>query len=110
MDETENQTLSKEIRELNSHLKELRSSGKYLIYSANPFKFGLFNFLAGIFHALGTFVAYGLVFGVAAYFLSQFDFAGLMSRFLENSLDQVQWDKVVPQYQLPENLNLKGLN
>lgn len=92
----ENKQLTKELKELNKHLKELKNSGKHMIYSASPFKFGFFNFLAGIFHALGSLFGYLIIFGAVAYFLSQANLGNLMSKWVENTLQQVNWNKIMP--------------
>ncbi len=111
----ENKELSKEIKELNSNLKSLRRSGRHMIYSANPFKFAFFNFLAGIFHALGSLVGYVIIFGIIAYLISQVNLGNLMGQLVEDSLQQVDWNKIMPmpennlQQQLPQNLNQEDL-
>ncbi len=91
----ENKELTKELRKLNKNLEEIKNSGKYLIYSANPLKFGLFNFIAGIFHVLGNLFGYIILFGVIAYLFSHYDFTGVVSRWIEQTLQQVRWQQVV---------------
>jgi len=88
--------LEKELKNLNKHLKELKNSGKHMIYSANPFKFGLYNFIAGIFHSLGALFGYLVIFGAIAFLFSQFNVNNLMSKWVENTLQNVNWNKVVP--------------
>lgn len=101
--------LVEEIKGLNKNLKELKNSGKHMIYSANPLKFGFFNFIAGIFHSLGTLFGYVLIFGVIAYLLSQANLGNLMSKWVENTLQQVNWNKVVPAPQVPNQGDLEKL-
>jgi predicted PurR-regulated permease PerM len=91
----ENKELTKELKKLNNNLEELKTSGKYLIYSANPLKFGLFNFIAGIFHVLGTLFGYIVIFGAIVYFLSQNNLTKIISRWLENTLQQVRWERII---------------
>lgn len=111
----EKKELTKELKELNKHLKSLKRSGRHMIYSANPFKFAFFNFLAGIFHSLGSLVGYVIIFGIIAYLISQVNLGNLMGQWVEDSLQQVDWNKVVPmpennfQQQLPQNLNQEDL-
>ncbi len=102
----ENGELTQELRVLNKHLKELRNSGKHMLYSANPFKFSVYNFLAGIFHALGTLFGYVVIFGIIAYLASQVNLNNLASKWVENTLQQVNWNKVVP---MPDS-NLQNLD
>jgi alkylated DNA nucleotide flippase Atl1 len=92
-----NNELTQELKKLNNNIEEIKNSGKYLIYSANPLKFGIFNFIAGIFHVLGTIFGYLIIFGAIAYFLSQNNITKIISRWLENTLQQVRWERVVPQ-------------
>ena len=94
-----NKELTKELKKLNNNLEEIKNSGKYLVYSANPLKFGLFNFIAGIFHVLGTLFGYIVIFGAIVYFLSQNNITKIISRWLENTLQQVRWERVV----VPQN-------
>jgi len=96
----DNGELTQELKELNKHLKELRNSGKHMLYSANPFKFGVYNFIAGIFHALATLFGYVVIFGIIAYLVSQANLNSMVSKWVENTLQQVNWNKVVP---MPEN-------
>ncbi len=102
----EKSELNKELKKLNKHLKELRNSGKHMLYSANPFKFAIFNFMAGIFHSLGSLFGYIVIFGVIAYFLSQANLGNLMGKWVEESLQNVDWEKIMP---MPES-NVQDLN
>jgi len=99
--------LAEEVRKLNYQLKELRRSGRYMIYSANPFKFVLFNFLAGIAHTLGSLAGYVIIGTVIVYFLRGVNLSLLVSRWLEESFRQIRWDQVLPQQptqlKLPES-------
>ncbi len=117
-----NEELTRELKTLNKHLNELRNSGKHMLYSANPFKFGVYNFIAGVFHSLGALFGYIVVFGAILYFASQFNLNQLMSKWVENTLQQVNWGKIMPmpedslqnldelQQQLPQNLNQEDVD
>jgi len=102
------QNLTKEVKKLNRQLEKLTKSGKYMIYSANPFKFSLFNFLSGIFHTLGSLFGYIVIFGVLAYIFSQVNLNGLISNWMEKTLGGVNWDKVIPAPKSSSGLNLDG--
>jgi hypothetical protein len=92
---TDEKELTAELKKLNNNLSELKNSGKYLVYSANPFKFGLFNFIAGIFHVLGRIFGYLAVFGALVYFLSQYNLTSMISKWMENTLQQVRWEQII---------------
>lgn len=100
--------LTQELKKLNQHLEKLIGSGKYMVYSANPFKFSLFNLLAGIFHTLGALFGYIVIFGLIAYLFSQINLTGMVSGWMEKTLGGVNWDKIIPAPQGPSNLNLNG--
>lgn len=110
----DNKELTKELKKLNKNLDEIKTSGKYLIYSANPLKFGLFNFIAGIFHVLGKIFGYIVIFGVVAYFFSQYNITKTVSQWLEKTLQQVRWERIIiPQsnsnQQLQKQLNVENM-
>jgi len=107
MEQKEN--LTEEVKKLNHQLKELRRSGRYMIYSANPFKFAFFNFLAGIAHSLGSIFSYIIIAAVGFYLLKGVDLAKLTSQWMENSLKNIKWDKIMPQPKMPSNLDLNDL-
>lgn len=89
------QQLTEEVKKLNSKIDEIKNSGKLMIYSANPFKFAVFNFIAGIFNTLGSLFGYLVIFGIAAYFLSQINLGNVVTGWLEKTMGQVDWNKVV---------------
>ncbi len=89
------QELTKELKKLNNNLEEIRNSGKYLVYSANPLKFGVFNFIAGIFHVLGTLFGYIVIFGAVVYFFSQYNLTKVVSQWVEDTLQQVRWERII---------------
>ena len=105
----EQKELTSEIKKLNNQLEGLRNSGKHMIYSANPFKFSLFNFLAGIFHTLGSLVGYIIIVCLAAYLLSRVNINELISKWMENTLGQIEWEKIIPAPKVPSNLNLNDV-
>lgn len=96
--------LVEELKKLNNNLSELKNSGKHMIYSAKPFKFAFFNFLAGIFHSLGLLFGYIVIFGVIVYFLSRINLGGIINKWLEGSLKQIKWEQIMPDPKIPENL------
>ena len=107
--EEQNQ-LTQEIKKLNQQLERLTTSGKHMIYSANPFKFSLFNFLAGIFHTLGSLFGYIVIFGLSVYFFSRMNLTGVISNWMEKTLKGVDWNRIMPATQIPGNLDLNDVN
>lgn len=108
--EEQNPQLASEVKRLNDQINELRNSGKFMLYSANPFKFALMNFLAGIFHTLGTLFGYIVVFGAVIFFFSKINLQGLMTKWVENTLGRIDWEKVMPSPQLPKGINLEDFD
>jgi len=104
----EKKSFIKELKRLNQQLDELKTSGRHMIYSANPFKFALFNFLAGAAHSLGSLFGYIIIVAVGFYLLKGVDLAKLTSQWMENSLQNIKWDKIMPQPKMPENLDLNN--
>lgn len=96
------QELTSEIKKLNEKLDQLTSSGKYMIYSASPAKFSFFNFLAGIFHTLGSLFGYIIIFALVAVLLSRINFPALVSRWVETTMGQINWENIIP---APKMLN-----
>ena len=90
------QKLILELEKLNKKLDTLGNNSRYMIYNANPFKFAWFNFIAGIFHSLGSLFGTVVIAAAVVYVLSQFNITKLFSQMIENSLNQIRWEKVVP--------------
>jgi len=106
-----NPNLVNELKRLNRHISELRNSGnKFMLYSANPAKFAFMNFLSGIFHSLGSLFGYIVVFGAIVFLLSKVNLQGLMTKWLETTLGQINWEKVMPTYEMPQKIDLDKLN
>ena len=108
--QAEDGNLAKELRKLNQNINELRHSGKFMLYSANPFKFALMNFIAGAFHSLGGLFGYIVIFGAFIFFMSKVNLNQLITNWVESTLGQINWEKVMPLPQLPKGINLNGLD
>jgi len=93
--EAEKDSLTQEVKALNNKLDELAKSGRYMIYSANPFKFALFNFIAGIFHSLGVLFGTIIIAGAVFYFLSRINIGQIIGDWLQTSLEQVKWERIM---------------
>lgn len=106
----DNTDLTNEVKKLNKNISELRHSGnKFMLYSANPAKFVFMNFLSGVFHSLGTLFGYIVIFGAIVFLLSKINLQGLMTKWLETTLGQINWENIMPIYEMPK-INLDGLN
>jgi len=85
-----------EVRKLNETLDRLSHNSRFMIYSANPFKFAWFNFLAGAFHSLGSLFGTAVIAAAFVYFFSQIDFIPSITGWIESILSQVRWEQIVP--------------
>jgi len=92
MTEEKSSSLEKEIKELNRILQEMTRKNRYFIYSANPFKFFTYNFIAGIANSLcrtlGTIAFLVLVGFLASRVLSQVDLTKAASDWLQQVVNQ----------------------
>jgi hypothetical protein len=85
-----------EINKLNQKLDEISMNGsKFLIYSANPWKFAWYNFLAGIFHSLGSLVGTAVIAAGLIYFFSKVDLVNTVSVLVETVLNRIQWQNIL---------------
>lgn len=85
-----------ELKRLNSRLDEINLNNRYMVYNASPWKFAWFNFLAGIFHSLGTLFGTAVVAAALVYLLGRFNVTKIFSDFLQSSLQQIQWQQIIP--------------
>ncbi len=93
-----NEKIAIELQELNSKLDELSSSkNRYMVFSSRPLKFMWFNFMAGMFHMLGMIFGTAIMVSIFIYLFSRFNFTKPISNWIESTLKQVSWEKVVPQ-------------
>lgn len=90
------QLLTLEIKKLNQQLDAISKRSRFMIFSANPAKFALYNFLAGAFHSLGSLLATAIIFVLMAYFASQVDLVKPAAQWMEEVFTQIQWDKFTP--------------
>jgi len=63
--------LNKNISQLGAHLEKVRID-EYTSMLTRPWRFMWFNFLAGVFRGLGIAIGFTVIFGLIAYFLSNF--------------------------------------
>ncbi len=89
----------KELKLLNHKLDQLaNNNNRYFVYSSNPIKFALYNFMAGLFHSLGTvFGTLAITFAIL-YVISllKIDFVQFTSKFVQESMSRIDWSKIIP--------------
>ena len=82
--------LTLEIRKLNQKLDTLGNRSRFMVYSANPFKFALFNFISGIFFSLGSLFGTAVIAGIMVYFFSQIDLITVITDWLNLIFSQIR--------------------
>lgn len=93
-----NEKIAIELQELNTKLDQLTSSkNRYMVFSSRPLKFMYFNFLAGMFHMLGMIFGTAIIVSILIFLFSRFNFTKPISNWIESTLQQVRWEKVIPQ-------------
>jgi len=61
-----------------------------------PGKIALNNFIAGIFHSLGSLFGTIVIASIILYLLSSLNFPKLFSGFIESTMNQIDWSKILP--------------
>ncbi|MBP9817659.1 hypothetical protein KBC75_02780 [Candidatus Shapirobacteria bacterium] len=54
------------------------------------------SFLTGLFHSLGSLFGTVVIAGLVVYVFSSVNFPKLISKFMEDSMSQINWSKIVP--------------
>ena len=107
MSEQETQ-LTQQLKKLNNQLDEFGNKNKFMIYSANPLKFAWANFIAGTFFSLGRLFGSIAIFGVMIYIFSKMNLGSFFSSWMENTMSQINWEKIIPQPKM--QLDLDNIN
>jgi len=76
-------------------INELKILNKKIDRITRPSRFTFLNFLAGTFHALGTIFGTLIVTSAIIYIFSQFNLTKSISQWFENTLTQVNWNKII---------------
>ncbi|MBU1088645.1 hypothetical protein KKA02_02090 [Patescibacteria group bacterium] len=97
--------LTQQLKKLNNKLDEFGNKNKFMIYSANPLKFAWANFTAGIFFSLGRLFGSIVIFAATIYIFSKMNLGNFFSNWMENTMSQVNWEKVIPQPKMQLDLN-----
>jgi len=99
------QILTLEIKKLNQRLDQIGSQTRYMIYSANPLKFAVYNFIAGVFHSLGSLFGTFIIFGILAYIFSQFDITNSVNKWFAEIISNIDWQQIIPKIETNNPLN-----
>jgi len=97
--------LSQELQKLNQTLDSLSlNKSRFFIYNANPLKFALYNFIAGIFHSLGSLFGTAVIAVLLIYFVSQIDLVNPVVNWFNQIMTQLDWNAIIPSVNLDENI------
>jgi hypothetical protein len=90
-------------------ISELKSINKKLEKLTKNSKFALRNFVGGTFNALGAVFGTLIVASALIYIFSRFNFTTSISKWIENTMSQINWTKIVsPQTQIIQQQNIKS--
>ena len=99
--------LTEQLSKLNQKLESLDfAKSRFLIYNANPFKFALYNFLAGVFHSLGSLFGTVIVAALVIYFVSQIDLVSPITHWFQQIMTQMDWQKIIP---TPQSVDINNI-
>ena len=87
--------LTIEVKKLNQKLDAVGSQNRFMVYTTNPWKFASYNFIAGIFYSLGMLFGTAVIATVLVYFLGKMDFTRPLSQWVEKTLGQIKWEKII---------------
>ena len=76
-------------------LSEIKSINQKIEKFTKPSKSIWLNFLNGTFHSLGTVFGTIIVASALFYVFSRFDFTKSISTWIENTMSQVKWEKII---------------
>ena len=97
---TDNQNkdqLTDQLSQLNQKLNTINfNKSRFFIYNASPAKFALYNFLAGIFHSLGSLFGTIVIAAIIFYFISTIDFIKPVTDWIEEVGSQINWEQIMP--------------
>ncbi|HBP50883.1 TPA: hypothetical protein DD455_00940 [Candidatus Shapirobacteria bacterium] len=90
------QKLVIELKKLNQSLDKIGNQSRFMIYSSSPMKFAFYNFIAGVFHSLGSLFATAVIAGIFVYFFSQIDLVSIINGWINSILSQSQYSNILP--------------
>ena len=91
--DTTNSEMLAELKKLNQRLDKLTKLSKV----------SFSNFISGTFHSLGAIFGTLIIASALIYVFSQFNFTSSISKWIENTMTQINWTKIItPQIQTSE--------
>ena len=76
-------------------ISELKALNEKLDKITKPSKLMWTNFLSGTFRSLGMIFGTVVIGSILIYFFSQLDFTKAVSGWVENTLSQIKWEKII---------------
>ncbi|MFA7675967.1 MAG: DUF5665 domain-containing protein [Candidatus Shapirobacteria bacterium] len=76
-------------------LTELKNINQKIEKFTKLSRFGWLNFIGGITRSLGTIFGTAIITLVLVYVFSQFNFTKSISTWMENTLSQIKWEKIL---------------
>jgi len=91
-------------------LQELKNINQKIEKFTKPSKSIWLNFINGTFHSLGTIFGTLVIASALIYLFSRFDFTKSISGWIEQTMSQINWTKIVaPQIQQIEQNKQNGI-
>lgn len=101
----QNKEIISEIEKLSKKIEDINHN-RFFVFSSNPLKFILFNFLAGAFRSLGAIFGTLIIASALVYVFSRVTITKSISSWIENNLSQINWEKIIdPQRQKLQEKN-----
>lgn len=95
----QNKEVLEELEKLSKKIENINHN-RFFVFSSNPLKFILFNFLAGAFRSLGAIFGTLIIASALVYLFSRVTITKSISSWIENNLSQINWEKIIdPQRQ-----------
>lgn len=101
----QNKEVLEELEKLSKKIENINHN-RFFVFSSNPLKFILFNFLAGAFRSLGAIFGTLIIASVLVYLFSRVTITKSISSWIEHNLSQINWEKIIdPQRQKIQEKN-----
>jgi hypothetical protein len=84
-----------ELKKLNHKLDQINNGGRFMVYDANPFKFAWFNFMAGVFHSIGTLIGTIIITGIIVYVLSKINFSQTFNDWINKFIPKTKSEQII---------------
>ena len=91
------ENLTRQLEKINRTLDSINfNKSRFFIYNANPAKFALYNFLAGVFHSLGSLFGTVVIAAAIIYFVSQIDLVNPIVNWFNQIMTRLDWNSFIP--------------